>query len=123
MKKGFTLLELLIVVIVIAILAVIAIPQYFEAIEKAKISEAKGALGEIRKAELAYQSVYGVWSTASTIQVDLDNDTKMDVTLTVPNSANFTYSLSGDEYLATKKPGAAKSSWKINLKDGAISSF
>ncbi|MCD6080096.1 MAG: prepilin-type N-terminal cleavage/methylation domain-containing protein, partial [Candidatus Omnitrophica bacterium] len=40
MKKGFTLLEILIVIIIIAILATFAIPQYIRAAKRAIASEA-----------------------------------------------------------------------------------
>jgi prepilin-type N-terminal cleavage/methylation domain-containing protein len=49
LKKGFTLIELMIVVIVIAILAVIAIVQYNLAIERTRGAEAKDVLGYLRK--------------------------------------------------------------------------
>jgi len=53
-RKGFTLIELMIVVAIIAILASIAIPQYKKFQLKAKTSEAKSNIGAIRSAEETY---------------------------------------------------------------------
>ena len=54
-KKGFTLIELMIVVAIIGILAAIAIPNFLRFQAKSKQSEAKGNLGGIFTAEIAYQ--------------------------------------------------------------------
>ncbi|MCM8773787.1 MAG: prepilin-type N-terminal cleavage/methylation domain-containing protein [Candidatus Omnitrophica bacterium] len=69
MKKGFTLLELLIVVIIVGILAGIALPQFFRAAERARASEGVNALGVIRSSLLRYYSERGALTNSLT---DLD---------------------------------------------------
>ena len=61
-KKGFTLIELMIVVAIIGILAAIAIPNFLKFQAKSKQSEAKSNLGAVFTGELAYfgeQNKYG----------------------------------------------------------------
>ena len=53
-RKGFTLVEVLIVVIIIGILASIGIPQFGASIEKAKGGEARAGLGHIQTGEKVY---------------------------------------------------------------------
>ena len=48
MKKGFTLLELMIVIIIIGVLATLGIVQYMAAIEKSRGAEARQVLGNLR---------------------------------------------------------------------------
>jgi len=66
MKKGFTLLELLIVVIIVAVLASFAIPQYLTSVEKGKVAKAKNALSLIAKAEKMYRAEMDVYCTSQT---------------------------------------------------------
>lgn len=48
MKQGYTLLELLVVVLIISILCAVAVPQYFNAVESARMVELKILWGSQR---------------------------------------------------------------------------
>jgi len=71
-KKGFTLLEVLIVVIIIGILASIALPQYIATIEKSKSAEAATNVGSIRAALDRYWYQNGAITTTIS-DLDIDN--------------------------------------------------
>jgi len=54
MKKGFTLLELVVVILILGILATLGLTQYGRMIERSRGAEARAILGDIRKAATAY---------------------------------------------------------------------
>ena len=54
-RKGFTLIELMIVVVIIGILAALAIPRFMQATTRSKQSEAKLILKQIYVNERAYR--------------------------------------------------------------------
>jgi type IV pilus assembly protein PilA len=58
-RKGFTLIELMVVIFIVGILAAVAIPIMRGRIDSAKWSEGKAGAGSIRTAARAYQAEKG----------------------------------------------------------------
>ena len=69
-KKGFTLIELMIVVAIIGILAMIAIPNFIKFQCRAKQSEAKSNLKALFQAQKSYFAEYDEYSALNTIGFD-----------------------------------------------------
>ena len=67
-KKGFTLVELMVVVIIVGILAAVAVPLYRSNVRRAMSSEGQALAGSIRTAERVYYAEhdkYGAWADIS----------------------------------------------------------
>ena len=121
-KKSFTLVELLIVVIIIAIIASIAVPQFFRAIGKAQEGRAKSNLGQIKKAEVAYQTKTGemhLFEDTSTVSlsIDMDNDGEIDVRLRFFDP-NYTYKVVENRAVATPLKGHLGGPYILDLSTG-----
>ena len=77
-RKGFTLIEMLVVVLIIGILAAIAFPQYQIAVLKSRYTQLMVMADAIRQAQDAYYLVHGKYSLKIN---DLD--------ITVPGDCNL----------------------------------
>jgi len=66
MRKGFTLLELIIVVVIIGILASLAIPQYMATVERSRAAEGVVLIGAVRRSNMRYRAEHGTYTTTET---------------------------------------------------------
>jgi prepilin-type N-terminal cleavage/methylation domain-containing protein len=71
-KKGFTMVELLVVLLIIGILAAVATPMYLANTNRAKASEAVATMGMIRQAEREYYTRHGSYLAIATTVLDND---------------------------------------------------
>ena len=114
-KKGFTLIEMLVVVLIIGILASIALPQYKRAVEKSKASEALIILKSLRdqqamcyleKGEDSFECEQGdgennLFTYANILSGDSDPDCDI---VCGPATKDFSYEIDSAYFYAERKP-------------------
>ena len=69
MKRGFTLIELIVVIIIVGILASVGMTQYTKVVEKGRAAEARLILGSLRTAEIAENVENGAYTTVAGLGV------------------------------------------------------
>lgn len=110
-KKGFTLIEMLVVVLIVGILAAVALPQYFKAVEKSRSTEALSVLGSIAAAQERYRLASSANTYATTFsQFDIsftDESTGSDATGASYKTKNFAIALGANSVTATRGAGTA----------------
>ncbi|MCM8801489.1 MAG: prepilin-type N-terminal cleavage/methylation domain-containing protein [Candidatus Omnitrophica bacterium] len=85
MKKGFTLLELIVVIIVLGVIMSIALPQYFKVVERSRTSEAVNVLGILRAAQVRYYAQNSAFTNdINDLDVDVTTPTYYDIALNNP---------------------------------------
>lgn len=115
-RKGFTLIELIIVVTIVGILAIVALPKYFANIERAKKSEAVATMSSIREAIMGYYAANGAFPDASTWPITVNISGEEVLKVVQPISANFTYDFTPTTTVsATSKGATTLCSYTMNV--------
>lgn len=113
-RKGFTLLETLIVMIIIGILAVLGVSQYFAVREKVLDKEAVSNLKIIQIAEKSYYMDTGSFYPPSGSTSDIptiNRDLKIFL-----NGRNWTYQVWSTGCARATRPGSGRS-WFLAVND------
>ena len=106
-KKGFTLLELIVVIMIVGICLGFIIPSFMNSLEQTKAQAAQNNLYAIAAAEQKYYEDYGVYCTITTGNVancgDIAKDLNGNLHLSIFSNDPFTYScaVSGSYYSCT----------------------
>ena len=65
-RRGFSLIELMIVIVIMGLLAAIAIPKYNVTAHKSKEKEADMLLAQLYRLQQVYKNEYGVFAPSAT---------------------------------------------------------
>lgn len=112
-RKGFTLVELMVVIVIVALLAAVAVPLYMNYTKDAKRSEAAGALAAVATAQQTYYQRNGAYTNAlANLNVDLSD---LAANWTFGNPSLITGPPPGFSVVATGKTGTGYAGLSVTM--------
>ena len=112
-QKGITLIELLVVILIVGILAAIAVPVYTQYMVRARRSDAKVALEQVRAAQEMWRAERGSYAidSGATAEVRLQNTMGVPASPIGGASGDYTWVLTvktGTTFTARATPNTAR---------------
>ena len=106
-NKGFTITELIITIAIIGILSAIIVPMYTNHIRRARRSDAKVALEDVRAMEEQFRAENGAWTLVPQDLVSFGWPSNAGVAIAYqPGDYNITLGAHASGFLATATPRA-----------------
>jgi len=81
MKRGFTLIELVVVMVIIGILISLGVPQYITTVERGRAAEGVSILGAVRSAQLRFFAGNGAYPAAACTFTAVTDNCNLDITI------------------------------------------
>ena len=123
-KKGFTLIEILVVVVIIGALSAIAMPGYMRSVERSRAANPMANLSAIAKAQKAYSfGTEHYTDNISNLDISLTDETNgEDAAGNTFESEFFTYRVYGDDRavaVAMRKNVSADKQYELSVEYGS----
>lgn len=99
-KRGFTLIEIMIVVVILAILATMVLPKMLAAPESAYLAEANAHIGALARAQDTYMQLTG--NAAGGCTIDNTQATWSKLGMTMPTGSKYTYTCNATTCTASR---------------------